>query len=293
MMKTPFLLLSLVALSLGLGCTHAPRREPAQALNSVQAVCGSGRQGSQSYSWCVQSEPKPRSGTVLYYFHGNGGNESSWNTPEHQKLVSLWGKQASAPSAIVSISFGKNWFLNQNLQEVVARKIIPDIESRLGFAVKRRVLLGESMGGFNAAVMALASPKVFDRIAISCPAVYPINPYASTREVSQFVARQPAGVNTKFILKWLGKQQSYFRSAQEFSALDPIRMPEKLSSSNTAFYMMGDENDSLGVYEGAKLMAGAAKKRGLNVQWWSIPNADHCQHSGPSLEALAKFLAAE
>ena len=292
-MKTSSMILSFFALALTLGCSHSPVREPAQALNAVQATCGSGRQGWQSYSYCVQREAKPRSGTVLYYFHGNGGSESSWNTPEHQQLVNMWGKQASAPSAIVSISFGTNWFLNQNLQEMVARKIIPEIESRLGFAVKKRVLLGESMGGFNAAVMALASPKVFDRIAIACPAVYPVNPYASSREVSQFVARQPAGTNTKFILKWFGKQQSYYRSADEFNALDPIRMPEKVTSSSTPLYLMGDEKDSLGVYEGAKLMALAAKKRGLNVQWWSIPNADHCQHSGPSLEALAAFIAAE
>lgn len=273
-------------------CTHKTLREPAQAA-SARVQCGTGSLGwMSSYSWCVSTPAgAPASGHVLYYLHGNGGNEKSWATAEHDQLASQWRKYANAPSAVVTVSFGSSWFLTQSAQENFVRKVMPEVEARLGFAVKKRSLLGESMGGFNASVLALAPQRPFERIAIVCPAVYNINPHASAREISQFVARQPAGTNTKFILKWFDKQRGFYRSAAEFEALNPVRMPERLTSSSTPLFLLGDEKDSLGVYEGALVMAKAAQKRGLNVQWLSIPNADHCQHTPASSEALAAFLA--
>lgn len=285
--------LLLLATLLGLvACTHQPLREPAQA-SPFRTQCGTGSLGwMNSYSWCV-STPSGGSGSghVLYYLHGNGGTEKSWSTPEHDQLASIWRKHPHAPSAVVTVSFGSNWFLTASTQETWIRKIMPEMEARLGFTVKKRSLLGESMGGFNASVLAQAPQRPFDRIAIVCPAVYTVNPHASAREISEMIARQPAGVNTKFIIKWLDKQRGFYRSASEYEALNPVRMPERLSSSSTPLFLLGDEKDSLGVYEGALAMAKAAQRRGLNAQWVSVANADHCQHSPASMEALAAFLA--
>lgn len=249
--------------------------------------CGSSYVGWQSYNWCIHNNGTTDSGTALYYFHGNGGSEKSWQTPEHEQLAQLWSKHKEKPAAVISVSFGKSWFLNPNLQDGLIRKVIPNIESQLGFPVRRRFLLGESMGGFNAAVVAGINNRTFDKIAILCPAVYNINPYTSSTEINKFIAAQPAGVNTGFIVKWLDKQRDSFRNGAEFAKYDPIT---SVKQSSAPLFIMGDEADSLGVYEGAKLMAANARAKGINLSWWSIPQGEHCQHSTASLAALAQFL---
>lgn len=268
--------------------------EFAQAgLSGVTPTCGSGRSGWTTYKWCVYKDSTVRSSTVLYYFHGNAGSERSWGSADHNQLSQKWGTGTDAPAAVITISFGSNWFLNDKLQKIVTDSAMPAAEAQLNFSVRTRVLLGESMGGFNASVMAQQSRPVFDRIAIVCPAIYNINPYAHGSDVRAFINNQPEGINTSFIHKWLGKQRDYYSSGEEFNAIDPTQWTERISDRRFPLYLQANQNDPLGVHDGALLMAKAARARKLNIQWTSLPNTGHCQQTQASMQALARFISSK
>ena len=54
---------------------------------------------------------------------------------------------------------------------------LPAIEATLG-RPRRRMLMGESMGGLNVLIAGLSYPSRFAKIAALCPGVYTVSPFA-------------------------------------------------------------------------------------------------------------------
>lgn len=254
-------------------------------------VCGSGSNGWFSrYTWCIHNLDANRSDSVVYYLHGNGGSEKSWPTAEHNQLIKLWSQGPKAPSAVITISFGASWFVNSDVLARITETIVPTVESQLSFNVKSRILLGESMGGHNAAVLAQTT-RLFNRIAMMCPAIYGINPHAPRSEIDQYLAQQPPNTNLKFITKWFDKLRDAYNTAEDFEAFDPMALPSRLANPSTPLFLQANVQDPLGIYEATHQLAKAAQAKNLNIQWHSIPTAQHCQQTPTSLQALANFIS--
>lgn len=144
-------------------------------------------------AWCVESVPGSTSQDLIYFFHGIGGSEKSWqNLPAHAVRPLL----KSNPT-IVSISFGKEWFLSDvgfvrsSRLETFTKEVMPLIESQLGFTVHRRVAMGESMGGYNALRLANRKLDQFDHLVALCPAIIAYNVYWSGQKKSDYLEKHP------------------------------------------------------------------------------------------------------
>lgn len=303
MIKKIILILSLLTL---VSCTHsAPPAEPpvpvtAEREPSAQGfteTCRNGSSRGQSYAWCLNTDPTSSSSTLVYYFHGNGGSEHSWNSPEREALKALWKQKKLAPPMVVNVSLGASWFLSEiggmfspSTQDVMLKTVFPEIEASLKGRVKKRILMGESMGGYNAALLATKRPDLFNKSAIVCPAIYPFAPFISEGEIQNFLSRQPH-VNEKVFRKWLVKLQDAFPSQAAYAQHDPIQLARRLNAKSPPMYILADGNDEFGFYEGGEKFSKAVKAMGVSTQWFGIPKTTHCGHSAASIDALARFLA--
>lgn len=249
-----------------------------------EQICSSGL----GASWCIDRSSSDPTETVVYYLHGNGGSEKSWATAEHDRLVQFWQSAKGSFPTVVTISFGTNWFLNNERQSLLVSNVIPFIERTMGINPQRRVLFGESMGGFNAAVLFKKRPKFFAKVAIVCPALYSLSPFAETAAIDKEAeSLPPAG--RKFFYKWLSRQASAFRTEAEWTENNPLNVSETVRGRTV--FLLGDGKDSLGFFEGANLLRSKFLQQGVRLKWWLIPQGDHCQHSEESLLDLAKFLS--
>lgn len=117
--------------------------------------CESNRIG-QNYKVCVYENPNSTNNDVLYKMHGLGGNELQFFEDERWiETLRLWGNRSPK---VVTLSYGRFWLLAEanssrvsGLFEHFVDTIMPLAESELGLVNPRRLLLGNSMGGFNAA----------------------------------------------------------------------------------------------------------------------------------------------
>jgi hypothetical protein len=262
---------------------------------SQKQHCGKGSIGLfESYSWCAEVPAKSNTSTVLYYFHGNGGSEKDWQNSTREALYKKWQTSSQGGPIIISLSFGKFWFLTKEKSNLFIEKVRPAIEKRLNLKPSTRLLMGESMGGYNAFFVATQAPTSFQKFAVLCPALYPVNPFVNS-ETESFVQKQPAWVNQKFVNKWLTRQKEVYQSEPLWSAVNPLKNLQRLEKHQTQIYLLADEKDSLGFYEATVKLATELKKLAehtglLHLIWFSIPGANHCQTTAESQEALADFL---
>src|SRR3712207_6389742 len=122
---------------------------------------------------------------VIYYLHGRNLDASVWNDDTYftAQLQAYWQRSSIKPPTVVVVSYGPFWLLtpknskveNGLLDDFVAR--LPEIESKVG-NVRRRILLGESMGGLNVLISGLSRPEMFSKIASLCPGVYLESPFS-------------------------------------------------------------------------------------------------------------------
>jgi enterochelin esterase-like enzyme len=97
----------------------------------------------------------------------------------------------------VSLSYGRLWLLAPKgraedsglLDDIWTH--IQAIESRLG-QPRRRMLMGESMGGLNSLVLGLSQPQRFDKVAALCPQVYLDSPFAPLGQLRDAMVRTGA-----------------------------------------------------------------------------------------------------
>jgi len=144
-------------------------------------------------SWCIESVAGSTSQDIVYFFHGIGGSEQSWQTlPVHQVRPLL-----KTNPTVINVSFGQEWFLSDvgfvrlSRLEAFTKEIQPVIESYLPFEVKRRVAMGESMGGYNALRLANRELNQFDHLVALCPAIIAYNVYWSGQKKSDYLEKHP------------------------------------------------------------------------------------------------------
>jgi hypothetical protein len=120
--------------------------------------------GPRPWSACVTRTKGSRNPDVLYYLHGGEDDERQWSkTTGYAELIrKRWQAKGFSPPAVAAVSFGRLWLLAEKnaspesgLFEEFTGTVMPTVESQLVERPRRRLLLGESMGGFNAAVLAL------------------------------------------------------------------------------------------------------------------------------------------
>jgi len=247
------------------------------------------------YSFCIDQEKGSTSQDVLLYLHGAGGSEHEWvNSPYAETFYSKWGMKAPT---VISISYGKTWLLvekndsdESGLYEHFTQIALPHVESMLLFHPAKIMLVGASMGGFNASQLYLKQPQLFSKVALACPALFELDSKAiysdddsdnndddssdMDSEVSKYVARTRA--NEDDVNFALGVYLDYFPDEDSWNAASPIDLAAKwVTPAFPPLYVSCGDADQFGFFEGSTLFTNAVTKNGASAELKIVPGP-HC-----------------
>ncbi len=271
-------------------------RVPASDIQ-LSRTCNNGKVDWNNYGFCIWRHQGSKSTDVVYYFHGNGGDETSWDTPEHRALYSEWTALGIDAPIVISVSFGTTWFLSEqtgflsrSYYDSFVDGVVSTVEAQLGHPVTTRTLMGESMGGFNAARLYLRAPQLFQRAAVLCPAILTLGPHSSKPDVSAYLSRHQPYVRRDLVELWLKKMVKEYPTHDVWLAHDPVAFASITNSKWIPLYLLIDDHDAFGFNEGAFFFRQALITRGAPLESVVIKNGAHCEQSADSIQRLAKFL---
>lgn len=208
------------------------------------------------YKACVyRSRTGPRDDRALvWFFHYAEGNERSLGSIGLARaFFARLARVGAAAPAVVSVSFGDHWLLSEadGKRQVVRlddfqQSVMAEVEKRLG-APERRYAWGMSMGGYNAAEIALRRPALFSRVALSCPALYAEDPFTTRGKTAQ----EDDGRNL-FRYRLNGSAQ--------WSADDPSALA-RAAKDSPPFLIQPNRADEYGFQDGGRALAAALGSR--------------------------------
>ena len=260
-------------------------------LRGAEPVCGTEQlSNSRQAAYCIQKpEEAAPNGKVIYYLHGLGGNaREAFNQ----------GLTAEAISAsVIAVSFGQAWLFapadtqapGSETMKAFVDELMPRLEARLESPVETsmRALVGVSMGGHNGTQLYEQHGALFARIALLCPALSEISPYATPREVLAYVQRTDADPLT--VARAIAVGRAAFPTKETWESATPFN-PENLSrigqQSPPLFVSIGRQ-DEWGFFEGAEAFVDQLRSKNMSDVEWRPVDGPHCSFDR---EALWKFL---
>ncbi|MFZ3231793.1 MAG: alpha/beta hydrolase-fold protein [Pseudobdellovibrio sp.] len=282
-------------LSLGLFCSSCTKNKLAENITKTNSVCETVKT-SVEWKYCFSPGSVPKAGKLIYYFHGGDGSETDWVDPNNysEGLRQSWKKTKPEIPSVVSISFGKMWLLadrssatKSGLYDVVKNEIIPFVEKNiLKFPVQERILLGESMGGFNAGTFALRNLDLFSKLALICPSLGSNNKDLS-HDVDGYI--KETGADPKYAKNLIKIRDEYFPSWESAYAQSPLTLIKNIPSKKSypkIFISCGDQ-DQYGFFKSSADFVKLATEKGFNTIWKPVSGGKHCSLD---VEALSTFL---
>lgn len=262
----------------------------AQAVSFTPARQQCGQQGNLRY--CVHTAAAGANGDVVYHLHGRNLEAEVWNDPSYYtaQLQAFWQRAGRLPPTVISLSYGPVWLLapkGQAEHSGLLETIWPDIlalEARLG-TPRRRLLLGESMGGLNSLVLGLSRARQFDKVAALCPAVYRDSPFSPLGDIRAGLVR--TGADPRVIAGIWQLSRRYVSSADEWRRLSPLALIEAVDvpASRLHLYLSAGLYDRYGLFEGTEQLAQRAAQRGVPTDWHPLYGG-HCAVDIASLGAF-------
>lgn len=286
-----FVLLGILAIAwLGhLGWSKITRPWGAQTIAFTEASEDCKASGPLRY--CVYRAADGTNGDILYHLHGRRLDERVWNDDTYLTAMvqAQWQEAGVAPPTVVTLSYGDTWLLTPKgerkdsglLDDLMGR--LPEIERTIG-APRRRMLLGESMGGLNVLIAGLSNPGAFERIAALCPGVYAVSPFASFAASRAAIER--TGANPKMALGIWTLARKYVADENEWRRISPLALVERAGPQSPALYLSNGSYDAYGNYEGTRLLAEQALRRGVKTEWHPLYGG----HCATDIKSLADFL---
>jgi len=273
--------LSLLAVALALSACSARTRRFVGYQFAGAAPAASCREDGPA-RWCVYAPPGAvDENTLVYFLHYATGDERSWNRLGLSRAFYDEYRRAGRPAPrVVTISYGTHWLLARTpgVRQTVALADFAALRARVEAAlgpVTRRYAWGMSMGGYNAAVVALDDPKAWSALALSCPALAAASPYADPG-------------SSPFPRALEGRQLFTHRLAGEaaWTAENPLALaaapgaPPLLVEANAA--------DEFGYLDGARAFARAYAAAGHDAELRESPGG----HCAIDARLVARWLAA-
>lgn len=263
-------------------------------LATAEPTCYTKTWSDARAEYCIQapSSGSKKNDTLLIYLHGLGGNARNWFEWEPVAKVQRKLVERSEDSWVLTVSFGAVWLLTEipssdHLHAKFVQDILPEAEMRMrpgGFT--QRILVGASMGGFNASQLLFKNPELFQKVALLCPAITQLGPYASLSEVQDYIRRTGADPRRAYAMHQLTRRE--FKSAEDWNMHAPLQLAQKSRALPQTYVSCGLE-DSYGFQEGAELLAKAIQGRASDVTWAPLPGQGHCAVDAKSVvEFLTK-----
>ena len=285
------LMLLAVAAAAGWAWQQLSRPWGAQAVSFRPASQQCGQEGPLRY--CVHRAEGGVNGDVVYHLHGRNLEAEVWNDPSYFTALvqAQWQREGLLPPTVISLSYGPVWLLapkgpaeHSGLLKAIWQDIRA-LEVRVG-KPRRRLLMGESMGGLNSLVLGLSHPGHFDKVAALCPAVYRDSPFAPLGQIREAVVRTGAEPRIVFGIWQLSRR--YLSSAEEWRRFSPLVLIEALAVQHArpSLYLSAGLYDRYGLYEGTERLAQRAAQRGVPTEWHPLYGG----HCAIDIASLAAFL---
>jgi pimeloyl-ACP methyl ester carboxylesterase len=264
----------------------------AQAVSFRPADQQCGHEGLLRY--CVHRAAGGVNGDLVYHLHGRNLDAEVWNDPTYftAMLQAYWHSAGLLPPTVISLSYGPVWLLapqgraeSSGLLDTIWRDI-GAIEARMG-QPRRRLLMGESMGGLNSLVLGLSQAQHFDKVAALCPAVYVDSPFTPLSQIREGLAR--TGADPRVIFGNWQLSRRYISSAEEWRRFSPLALIESatVQEARTSLYLSAGLHDRHGLFEGTERLAQRARQRGLPTEWHPLYGG----HCAIDVVSLGAFLA--
>ncbi|WP_413944787.1 alpha/beta hydrolase-fold protein [Bdellovibrio sp. HCB-162] len=254
-------------------------------------TCGTEKLQGVKFNFCYRNQEATNNNDIVYFFHGLNGSEDTWFTQCLGTLmIQRWWQFKGYKPRIVGISFGPSWLLVNNkrfpILPLFAKGIIPLMEKKMGgLNGGRRHIIGQSMGGFNGAEIALQYPEMFSRVALLCPAITAVGPYSSNQEIDNYIYRTHA--IPRLVRKMLSISRSIFLNQKDWENHDPIRLLKNFKGKKKPkFYVSIGIWDSYGFQEGAEEFSALASAMDFFSSWVPVPGP-HCNFNR---RATANFI---
>lgn len=242
--------------------------------------CGSEDLQGGVFKYCYRDPGSATNNDVIYFFHGLGGSEKTWHRQcLGTKMIQDWWDMNGYRPRIVTVSFGPQWLLVNNKKQALisyfTKVVMPFVEKRMGgLRNGKRHIVGQSMGGFNAALIALKNPGMFSRVALLCPAIATIGPYDSARAIESYIER--TGASRDLVAEMLQISRSIFSNEKDWEEHDPLRLLKRYSyPRKPRFYISVGMRDGYGFQEGAERFAQLAGRSSFLFNWVPVPGP-HC-----------------
>jgi pimeloyl-ACP methyl ester carboxylesterase len=282
--------LLLVLLYIAWGEATRTRGAQKVAFEPAERACAS----AGSLRYCVYRDRRGTSEDILYHLPGRNLDEHIWNDDTYYTamLQSEWQRTGMLPPTVVTLSYGPTWLLAPRgrkpdsglLEDFLSR--LPAIEAAIG-QPRRRMLLGESMGGLNVLVAGLSAPEQFEKVAALCPGVYAVSPFASIASMREGMVRTGANPKVAFGIWMMARR--YFDDEEEWQRASPLALIDRVGANAPDLYLSNGLYDRFGNFEGTLQLADRAAARGLPVEWHPLYGG----HCAMDIVSLARFLTSE
>lgn len=242
--------------------------------------------------YCVHRAAGGVNGDVVYHLHGRNLEAEIWNDPSYftGMVQAYWQNAGLLPPTVISLSYGPVWLLapkgpaeHSGLLDTIWPDIV-SIEGRVG-KPRRRLLMGESMGGLNSLVLGLSHAQHFDKVAALCPNVYQDSPFAPFSQIHAAMVRTGAEPRIAFGIWQLAR--AYVSNDEEWRRMSPLALIEGVAKhvARPILYLSGGLYDRYGLYEGTERLARRAAQLGLQTEWHPVYGG-HCVIDIASLGAF-------
>jgi pimeloyl-ACP methyl ester carboxylesterase len=240
--------------------------------------------------YCVYRDRRGSNGDIVYHLHGRNLDERVWNDDTYltAMIQSEWQHSQALPPTVITLSYGPTWLLtpkgeraDSGLLDDLMRRL-PTIESKVG-KPRRRILMGESMGGLNVLIAGLSYPSQFTKVAALCPGVYVSSPFASLSTLRAGMERTGADPKIAFGIWLLARK--YVANEKEWRRISPLDLIERPGPNYPALYLSSGLYDAYGNFEGTQRLADMARQRGVTTEWRPIYGG-HCATDASSLAAF-------
>lgn len=240
--------------------------------------------------YCIYRDQRGTNGDVLYHLHGRNLDERIWNDDTYLTAMvqAEWQHSTALPPTVVELSYGPTWLLtpkgekaDSGLLDDMMRRL-PAIEEKAG-RPRRRLLMGESMGGLNVLIAGLSNPSRFAKVAALCPGIYTVSPFASFGEIRAAAKRTGADPKTIFGVWMLARK--YAANNSEWQHISPLALIKRADSNYPALYLSNGLYDAYGNFEGSQRLVDMARARGIKAEWHPLYGG-HCVTDAKSLAAF-------
>lgn len=261
--------------------------------SAVAQTCGEYKLPARTYKYCVTQGEGAARQNVLWYFHGIFEDEEKlWSKKEINKIQEVWKAKGISSPTIIAISLGSRWLVKENITfgrtsiaSEITSQILPRLEKSFAGEVRTRMVLGKSMGGFNAFQTVLRSKVRVDKAAFVCPAFFPIGPHSTFKEVDAYKKRHKPYLNNlyvDYVHSWTKKE---FPNLNDYSLHHPYLRVLDLPRNMPVYLSVGQQDD-FGFNEGTDYMAEALANANRPVVYEPL-EGKHCAYD---VDALAAFL---